>query len=325
MGRPRVRSTSTTSGAKRRKTRRDSASYASSHSDSDHIRATMRSPEQNEVRHRGSIHRPSSTQYCYSSPFESTESSLLLSYPSPSATPTWPSQVTDSDPIYQNSNYGVENSTSQFVADLASLAEQADVGDLLAMGLNPSSTMIETIPQNSGNRIFISSTSSHPGVLDLSLPSASTSSLPQILFELRTASQTLKSAPSSSSHKDQIIATVSSLCDITKSSKACWESSGQLPSPDIIILATTVSLSVDIYSVLMDEMTSASSIWACRRPQTEMFLKFHEHAFAINFHLTELKEILNMAGLAAYDVHTIRTIDEVHTAAKELLLRWQTC
>jgi len=126
--------------------------------------------------------------------------------------------------------------------------------------------------------------------------------------------------------RDQIIAIVSTLCDITRSSKTCWISDGRLPSQDLIILATTVSVAVEVYSVLADELSSACSSWLDHeRPRTHAFLKFHTNAFAMDLHLMELREALEMAEMAAYDAHTAQATDQVHMAVKELLRKWHTC
>lgn len=148
--------------------------------------------------------------------------------------------------------------------------------------------------------------------------------LSKILYDLRTISHTLKAQSSVQIPWNHVIKTVSSLCDISKSSKSTGNINSRLPSAELVIVATMVPVVVELYSVLASELSSTCNSWTDQqRPGTQALLESHSYAFAMNMHLQELRGALDSAGVATYDAHTAQATDRVHMTIKDLLRRWQ--
>lgn len=322
MGRPRIRHGSSGRIDKRQKTRRDSTAHRSSQSDSEYARPFT--PESQSLS-SDDVDQFHAVQHWDLSPFELNGSGFNASSSTSSATPAWTPQPNEPDQVQLNRTCQPNISALSYSFDSSSIVDQLQLADLLTIEDISSAAQGGECVRRSEAQLPTESSLDQAELLNSEGETSTNTQLPQILFKLRTTSQALKSRPSSEAEKDQIIEVVSSLCDIIRSSNTCWSISSRLPSLDLIILATTVSVAVEIYSLLADELSSAYSSWLDHeRPRTHNFLRFHANAFAMNFHLAELKEALNMAGVAAYDSHTIQLTDHVHTTVKDLLRKWQT-
>lgn len=241
-----------------------------------------------------------------------------------SMTPLFTPQTSIEDHIGLHSSYKTVTGTSSSAYGSTSTIDEIGWAGLLPTGMPFSVESRDDCRREPQVQMPTSSTFNQNDPLKTEKGTPTQVQLPEILFQLQMISQSLRSCTGSEVEKDKAIEIISHLCDITKTLKSAWTSNDQGLSPNLTLLATTISIAVEICSVLADELSSICSSWLDEGgPSTLVFLRSHAIAFAIDVHLLEMKDTMHLTGLTAYDTRTNQIMDHVHTTVRTWLQSWR--
>lgn len=321
MGRPRVRPTKSARISKRSRSKRQSAALSSNRERSEQTR-----PARSETSSPSSDIQDSgrSGWDWQDLLFEHQERSLMNPH-SPTST-LYRRQSHDSGCFLIDDicHYNLDTASSEF--DFSGIVDYAYPGDLNPVDCSSLPTPESVFALTYDEHSQITSSFEQAECQGTDSQFSTLAQLPDVLSQLQGMREALKATSRLEPHKDEIRTIVSTFCEVIRNSESRWMVDPQPPLLDLITLQATISMSVELYAILVDELCAVCPGWSDHQePGTHDLTQLQANAFAMNLHVLELKQALDMVRTTVFDEHTAQAVDTAYATVMCLLGELQAC